>query len=267
MALQRFRRAAFLALASMLLSATARADSEAWDQIRASLFQTRQIANDGHSVKIFAPKRAEDAALVPLTVYIAGVFVRRAKQMTLVVDQNPAPVAAVFQFGDAYRAGGDIGDQTIEARIRLDSLSAVRAILETEDGGLYEASQFVAGAGGCTSTSLKDMDEALAGLGKMKLKVATDATRGAEWSELQVQIRHPNFSGMQIDTRTSTFTPAHFVDRIEVDVGTERLVTIESGIAISEDPNFRLSFGRRDRSVVTLVARDTEGQLFRSQVE
>jgi sulfur-oxidizing protein SoxY len=260
-------RAAAVALMILLASVVGRADAEAWGQIRSSLFQTRKIVNDGRSVKIFAPKRAEDAAVVPITIYIAGDLVSSARQLTLIVDENPAPIAAVFRFGDLYRAGGNVGDRTIETRIRLDAMSAVRAVLETEDGTLYEGSQFVAGAGGCTSTSLKDVEQALAELGRTKLKVDTDSTRGPAWTELQIQIRHPNFSGMQIDTKTNTYTPAHFVERIDVDVGAEPLVNIESGIAISEDPNFRLSFARQRGDPVKLTARDTEGLVFQSQSE
>ncbi len=256
-----------LIAAAALATRPAMSDDDPWPEIRESLFEQRLIASDGQSVKLFAPKRAEDAALVPLTIYIAEDRVARAKQLTLVVDQNPAPVAAVFVFGEAYRSGGEIGDRTIEARVRLESMSRVRAILESDDGALYEASQFVSGAGGCTSTSLKDVDEALAGIGKIKLKIAREPTRGQAWNEVQLMIRHPNFSGMQIDTRTNTYTPVRVVDRIDVDAGSMRLLTIESGIAISEDPNFRFTFARNDRAPLTVVARDTDGKLFRAQSE
>ena len=244
----------------------AMADDDPWPEIRETLFASRQIVEDA-SVKLFAPKRAEDAALVPLTIYISEDRVARAKQLTLVVDQNPAPVAAVFVFGEAYRSGGEIGDRTIEVRVRLESMSRVRAILEADDGALYGASQFVSGAGGCTSTSLKDVDEALAGIGKIKLKIAREPTRGQAWNEVQLMIRHPNFSGMQIDTRTNTYTPVRVVDRIDVDAGSMRLLTIESGIAISEDPNFRFTFARNDQAPLTVVVRDTDGKLFRAQSE
>lgn len=255
-----------IAIARGLVPTAAYADPEPWVEIRESLFASRPIADDG-SVKIFAPKRAEDAALVPIRVFITAERIPTARQLILIVDHNPAPVAAVFHFADLYRAGGDIGDRSLEVRVRLENMSRVRAILETKDGQLYEASQFVAGAGGCTSTSLKDMDEAMRDLGKIRLKVEKDTTRGNLWRELQVAVRHPNFSGMQIDTRTNAYTPAEFVDRIEVDVGAARLVTIESGIAISEDPNFRLTFAKQDPVAVTLVVRDTESRLFRAHVE
>lgn len=255
---------AILASACVLLPGAAVAEPEAWDEIRASLYGDRTTVDDG-SLKLFAPKRAEDAALVPVRVFLASERIAEAKTLTLVVDHNPAPVAAVFHFGALYRGGGDIGDRSVETRVRLDSMSRIRAVLETEDGRLYEASQFVTGAGGCTSTSLKDTDEAMRGLGQSRIRVEADATRGNLWRELQLQIRHPNFSGMQIDTRTNRYTPAEFVDRIDVNVSGEPLVRIESGIAISEDPNYRLSFAKSDPAVATLAASDTERRRFEAE--
>lgn len=261
--------AALVVLFTILATHAARADDSAWAGIRAGLFQDRLIESDGEAVKLFAPRRADDAALVPIRMFVAGDLVASARTLTLIVDENPAPVAAVFRFGEAYRgdSGGDIGDRAIETRVRLENMSNVRAILETEDGRLFEASQFVAAAGGCTSASLKDMDEALAGLGKTRLRVGGDATRGDAWSELVINIRHPNFSGMQIDTRTNAFAPAHFVEHVDVRIGEAELVSIESGIAISEDPHFRLSFASRERTGLSLVARDTEGGVFRATGE
>src|SRR5690606_637772 len=135
------------------------------------------------------------------------------------------------------------------------------------DGRLFEARQFVSGAGGCTSASLKDMDEAMSGLGRMRIRVDGDPTRGEAWSELQIQIRHPNFSGMQIDTRTNAFAPAQFVEEIDVDLGGERLVRIESGIAISEDPHFRMSYASKAKTAVDLTVRDSEGRALHASYE
>lgn len=256
-----------LAAAAVAWASAARADESAWEDIRAGLFQTRAMVTDSATLKLFGPRRAEDAALVPIRIYISGEVVPAARTLTLIVDQNPAPVAATFHFGDLYRTGGDVGDRTIETRVRLESMSNVRAVLELSDGRLFEAHQFVSGAGGCTSASLKDMDEAMSGLGRTRIKVGGEPTRGETWNELQIQIRHPNFSGMQIDTRTNAFAPAHFVEEIDIDLGSERLVAIESGIAISEDPHFRLSYASTGRMAVHLRVRDSEGRAFEATHE
>ncbi|MDH4981034.1 quinoprotein dehydrogenase-associated SoxYZ-like carrier [Hyphomicrobium sp. D-2] len=249
--------AAFLASFSAAL-----ADDSAWSSIRKELFADRAISEDSGMVRVVAPKRAEDAAVVPITVYISGQIANRAKRLSLIIDENPAPLAAAINFDTAYREGGDIGDRTIEARVRLNDMSAVRAVLETDDGTLHAASQYVTGAGGCTSTTLKDMDEAMASLGKTRLHVYDDATRGEAWRDLQTQIRHPNFSGMQIDIKTNTYLPAHFVERVDLTVGDRPFAQIESGMSVSENPSFRISFARHGRFPVKAVVRDTNGNLF-----
>ncbi len=262
------RIVAFLLTIAFACLSEASAGETAWDAIRADLFQDRQIIDDGEAIRVVAPKRAEDASIVPVTIYISGSLGARATQLTLIVDENPAPVAAVFKFGDGYRQG-DVGIRIIETRIRLNDMSAVRAVLETGDepAKIYVASQFVAGAGGCTSTSLKDMDEALASLGKTRLRVDRDATRGPAWREALLQVRHPNFSGMQIDTKTNAYLPAHFVERIDLDVAARPLVTIESGMSIAENPSFRISFADFAGGPVKAVVRDTKGGLFSARTE
>lgn len=258
----------FLAcLFALFLACLTQARAEtAWDAIRKDLLQNRRIVDGGEAIRIVAPKRAEDASIVPVTIYISGGLAARATRLTLVIDENPAPIAAVFKFGNGYREG-NVGDRLIETRVRLNDMSAIRAVLETGDEAdkAYVASQFVAGAGGCTSTSLKDMDEALASLGKTRLRVDRDATRGPAWREALLQVRHPNFSGMQVDTKTNAYLPAHFVERIELSVADQPLVSIESGMSIAENPSFRFSFADSAGGPVKVVVRDTKGGLFNDQ--
>lgn len=253
-----------LALVCFFANGAYAEEPEAWRQIRSTLFAGRTVTETETLIKVVAPKTADDAAVVPVSIAIAADAVRRTRAVTFVVDNNPAPVVAKISFGDAYRGGADIGDRTIELRFRLDQLSPVRAILELDDGSLHMASRFVAGSGGCSSTSVKDVDQALVNLGKTRLKIAVDRTRGEGWREMQAQIRHPNFSGMQIDAKTNGYTPAHFVDLIKIDLGPDRLVTLETGIAISEDPNLRLSFASNSNEPLTMTVRDTNGKVFQA---
>lgn len=251
-----------VALAFVNMASAAVASDDAWNDIRDQLFDNRAIIEDGEAVRIVAPKRAEEAALVPVRVYISAPLAAHAKALTLVVDQNPVPVAAVFRFDKGYRDGGDVGDRMIETRIRLNELSKVRAIFETDLGELHMASQFVAGAGGCTSTAVKDMDEAMKTLGQMRVRIAQDATREKGWREANIQIRHPNFSGMQIDAKSNKYLPAHFVDNVDVSLGEAPLLKIESGMSISENPSFLITYADRNGDAIKAVVKDTEGNTF-----
>ncbi|MFT3731869.1 MAG: quinoprotein dehydrogenase-associated SoxYZ-like carrier [Hyphomicrobium sp.] len=246
------------------IGSAARADDDPWPGIRKDLFGTRQLTENGSALQIFAPNQADDAAVVPVTVNIASSVVPNVKSLTLIIDRNPVPVAATLAFGDGYRRGPDIGERTIATRIRVDAFSRVRAILETSDGSLFMASKFVIGSGGCSAPASKDPEVALAELGKTHLILRQDESIGKDWREARIMIKHPNFTGMQMNAKTGEFTPARFINSIEVKQGETVLWSMEGGISISEDPNFRFTFGTNNPADLEFTATDTAGTKFRA---
>lgn len=251
-----------LGMAIFAISNVARAGDDPWPELRKTIFNDRAIAEDSETIQIFAPNQADDAAVVPITLKISSQAAANAKSLTLMIDRNPVPVAATFVFGDGYRNGPDIGERTLATRIRVDAFSRVRAILETTGGKLYMASKFVIGSGGCSAPASKDPEEALAQLGKTRLTVRQDETSGKKWREARVMIKHPNFTGMQMNSKTGEYTPARFVDAIEVKQGRSLLWSMQGGISISEDPNIRFTFGTDSRDDLEFTAKDTAGSQF-----
>ena len=75
-------------------------------------------------------------------------------------------------------------------------------------------------------------------------------------------IRHPNYSGLQMDQITRTYTPAHFVQDIEVLLDGERLFTVEGAISLSENPSLRFFFRPEGARELTARIRDTEDSAF-----
>ncbi len=247
--------AAFLALVA-LAAPPALAEGEAtWNSIRPDIFGDKPIDEEA-VVGLTAPARAEDAALVPVDLHIALAEgdARRVVAVTLVVDENPSPVVASFDLGPGRRAFD------LSTRIRVNSYSFVRAVAETDDGKLHMVRAFVKAAGGCSAPAVKDPQEAKANLGKMRFRVFSGTGR----DEAQVQIRHPNNSGLQMDQVTRLYTPAWFVQHLTVRQGDEVIFAMEGGISISEDPTFRFTY-RADGRPVTVEAKDTEGNVFRQQ--
>lgn len=238
------------------------ADEDVWPGLRAEVFGDREIVENDGSVTLFAPERAEDAALVPLSIRIPGPVAKDAVALTILIDRNPAPVAATFKFGEAFQVGPDIGERQLATRIRLDSFSKVRAVLETADGKLHMSSRFVSGAGGCSATPSKDIEQALAGLGKIDIKSRLEPARGQSFREAQVMVRHPNFTGLQIDPESRGYVPARFVDNLEVKSAGKLLFRMEGGISISENPHIRISYGSDAETPIEVMAKDTEGATF-----
>ena len=244
-------------LASPAAAQSAQADPDrpeaTWGSIRGDIFPAGQIVDAGKAVRIDAPGRAEDAALVPLTLALdlPKDDPRTLKAVTLIIDENPAPVAGRFAFGDGIRTF------SLSVRVRVNSYSWVRAVAETSDGALLMTKAYVKAAGGCSAPATKDTAESIAKLGEIRFRSFAEAGR----PEAQVQIRHPNFSGLQMDEATRGYTPAWFVREVQVKQGAKLIFAMEGGISISEDPTFRFSF-TPSAEPVSVRAEDTEGKIF-----
>jgi len=212
--------------------------SEIWKKVRASLFQARPIQAAGEdSITLEMPVRAEDAAIVPVAIKtrFPQTASRYVSKVYLVIDNNPSPIAAVFQFTPQS------GRADIETRVRIDEYTQVRAIAETNDGQLHMATRFVKASGGCSAPPGKDAEAALATLGRMKFRVEGEP-RGREPVLAQLMISHPNNSGLAMDQVSRLFTPAHFVRKVEVSYAGRPIMSADVDFSISENPNFRFYF-------------------------
>ncbi len=242
------------------------ADDEAWDSLREELFSDRQIEKAEGRFKIYVDSSVRDAAMVPVSIRISSKMVPVTNRIHLLIDNNPAPVAGVFEFGDAYRKGGDIGERKIETRIRLNANSSIRAVFETDDGKLFMAHGSARGGGGCSSVPAKDVDKILAQLGRIKVKLAAQPAISEQWREATVMVRHPNFTGMQPDTKKGGFTPAWYVEKINVMQSGKVVFRLNAGISLSTDPNIRFTFGSQDtEDGLTVTAIDSKGAQFRGE--
>ena len=77
-------------------------------------------------------------------------------------------------------------------------------------------------------------------------------------------MRHPNNSGLQMDQITRLYTPARYVDHLAVYQGDELIFSVEGGISISEDPNFRFDFARNDAKTLRVEASDIDNEHFQA---
>jgi sulfur-oxidizing protein SoxY len=243
---------------------TSAPESTTWNGLKGDVFGAKSIEPANGIVTIDAPKRAEDAAIVPIDLHFkTDATTGRIKAVTLIVDENPSPVAAVFTFGK------DAGVTHLATRLRVNAYSYVRAIAETEDGKLHMTEAFVKASGGCSAPAMKNQDEAMASLGKMKLRVFPSTAPGMESmtraTEMQLMIRHPNNSGLQMDQVTRYYIPAHFIQGLTVSQGDRLIMSMEGGISISEDPNFRFEFDAKPGEEVKVEAADTEGKKFQDE--
>ena len=256
----RWLLAAIVGLAMTQSAFSAKDMDDPWPDLRASIFGERPIHDGAGVIVLDAPYRAHDAAIVPVSM-VAQTQQQRGryiKTITLIVDKNPAPVAAVFGLSPAN------GIATISTRIRVNEYTNVRAIAETNDGALYMAAKFVKASGGCSAPAVKDHEKAMARLGKMKLKQPVQMSYGKP-NQVQLLISHPNHSGLQMDQLTRNFVPARYVRDIEVTFGTRTILTVEGSISLSEDPSIHFSLVPNAPGDIVARVSDTDDTTFRAK--
>ncbi|RFC66779.1 MULTISPECIES: quinoprotein dehydrogenase-associated SoxYZ-like carrier [Mesorhizobium] len=239
---------------------TPASSEQVWLSLKDDVFGDRAIVLDDGVVRVEAPKRAQDAAIVPVDIFLDPAKAPEGvKTVTMIIDVNPAPVAAKFDIGK------DAGITHISTRVRVNDYSYIRAIAETADGKLHMSQTFIKASGGCSAPAAKNSKEALAAMGQMKLRQFESTENMSKAEELQLMIRHPNNSGLQRDPLTQYFIPAHFVDKLSVSQGDRLILAMEGGISISEDPNFRFDFTAQGKEPLKVIASDTEGKQFESE--
>lgn len=248
---------AFAGVASAVQAEMAE-NGDAWQGLRKDVFGTRQIDDGAGKIKLETPIRAEDAAVVPITVTMPSDFARNVKALTLIIDKNPMPVVGVFKYGPA--AG--VGDRILSTRVRVNQYSDVRAIAETTDGKLFMVANFVKASGGCSAPASKDPEEAAKTLGKMKIKTAIGKTEDGLSHEAQVMIKHPNTSGLQMDQLTGLYTPARYISKVEIKTGDHIIFSLEGGISFSEDPNLIFTYQGNPADPMVVTAEDSDGTHF-----
>ena len=247
---------AFLAALAMPAFAAAPAPPDPWPDLRRDVFNDRPLQEGTGIIALEMPYRAEDGSQVPATLRLTvpPADTRSIKTVTLVIDQNPAPVAATFIPAP--------GVTMIATRLRVDSYSNVRAVAELSDGTLHMAVVFVKASGGCSAPAAGDAQAARRNLGQMHLKQARGEAATSRPREAEIAIRHPNNSGLQMDQVTRHYTPAFFVRELTLWQGDEPVLKVDAGISLAEDPTIRFVYRPNGAATMRAEAVDTDGNRF-----
>jgi sulfur-oxidizing protein SoxY len=239
------------------------ASYDPWPGLVQDIFDNRPMLEGTGVIAIDMPVRAEDAAVVPVTLRatLPPGDTRRISTITLVIDQNPAPMAARFTLGP------DAAVSEISTRVRINNYTDVHAVAELTDGRLYVVKTYVKASGGCAAPAAKTADDAKARIGQMRLRQFARSGDGPanHAREAQIMIGHPNNSGLQMDQVTQLYVPAFFVDAIRITQDAGLVLAMDGGISISEDPNIRFTYLSSGAKQIRVEAKDTEGHLFQKE--
>src|ERR1700721_779812 len=232
---------------------------ETWNSIKDDIFKGRPLPRGAGLVVLGAPRRAEDSAIVPIgmRVNFTGDDKRTLQSLTLVIDENPAPVAGTFTIGPHS------GVTSISTRIRVNSYSYVRLVAELSDGKLYGVKTFVKASGGCSAPAASNSDATKSLLGQMKFRTFRPET--GTLPEAQLMMRHPQNSGLQMDQLTRLYIPPFFIENLKIWQGDNRRGQMGGGIAISEDPNIRFNYKPNGAARFRAEGIDTSKNLFKDE--
>src|SRR5216683_545295 len=231
-----------------------------WPGLVQDIFNNRPMNEGADVIGIEMPYRAEDAAIVPVTLRtkLSLTDERRIVSITLVIDQNPAPMAAKFELGK------DAKVSEISTRVRVNNYTDVHAVAELSDGKLYVSKTYVKASGGCSAPAAKNPDEAKNRIGQMRYRQFGRGDQGPTSGarEAQIMIGHPNNSGLQMDQVTQLYIPAFFINELHLWQDDSPVLSMEGGISISEDPNIRFTYVSNGAKRFRAEAKDTQGHMF-----
>lgn len=232
--------------------------AERWRDLKAALFDGRPTEPAADAVTLVAPARALDAAAVPVSLSLSAELAPSVRAVHLVIDENPAPLAAVFRAGPA----GDL--RALSARVRVDAYTLMHAVAETADGRLFETAQFVKAAGGCSAPVGTDLRAARERMGRMRMALPEGPPSPDRAVPVQVAVSHPNLSGLQIDQLSRLNIPAEFVRSLRVLYRGAAVLDVEADISVAENPTFGFGLAGEPGGELRVEAEDSRDRRFAS---
>ena len=228
-----------------------------WHDVAASVFPGKHVQDDSNLLQLDSPPRALDAALVPVT--ITADPSAHVVALALVVDDNPAPVAATVRFGPLA------DPHLLKLRIRVDQYTLLHAVAELQDGTLVSTSRFIKAAGGCSAPGTTNQQEALARIGRMRLRVDPPESPGSA-QQAELLISHPNFNGMQMDPVTRFYTPARYVQTVRVTEAGQTVFTLDGDISLAQDPAISFAFHPVGNAPLDVEVHDSTKTVFHGRL-
>ncbi|TXH60595.1 MAG: quinoprotein dehydrogenase-associated SoxYZ-like carrier [Thiothrix sp.] len=246
-------------LSSMVAPLTTEQEQAWLSRLKNFYFQDQTIVWDESVISLQAPARAEDGALVP--VRIQAGFPQSAERylqsLYLIIDNNPNPLAGKFKLTPL------LARADLDLLIRVDAYSPVRVIAEMNDGKLYMSGRYVKASGGCSAPAVQQRADQQ--IGDMRFSTQSKANPSTELPPTRLSIVHPNLSGLQRDQVTTLPIPPRYIKSIEVKLDDQLVLSAETDISISENPNFQFYLTPEKSGILAAVVTDTDGQTFRHQ--
>lgn len=240
------------------------ASEPSWPDLSAMLYDERPLQDGAQFIAIDSPYRTTDDARTQIAAQIEAPAGRLLGNVSLILDDNPMPVSAVFTFDTPQPRF------FFDVTMRINGPTPMHVVAETTDGQLFVAEAYVktSGQGACAAPPGTDPEIALATLGNMNIVIGDkpgSASASGKLSSLltrekqvDLDISHPSHSGMQMDQITLLFLPMRYVENVDIALDGGGYVDVTGSISLSENPRISMSVPGSTQSVdVTMT--DTDG--------
>ncbi|MGB5213484.1 MAG: quinoprotein dehydrogenase-associated SoxYZ-like carrier [Anderseniella sp.] len=238
-----------------------------WAELKPSVFGQRLITRNDSVVKLDVPYRATDDRQVPVSVQASLPNGAKVKSVTIIIDENPMPVSLTV------RPEQKRSSLWVSASMRFNGPSPVRAIVEAENGQLFmsEAMVKTSGLGACAAPPTTTLEVAAKTLGDMRLTpIVTPlnvSTIAKPVMRTKLDISHPNLTGLQLDQITLLYILPRYVEKLAIDQGDEKLMSIEAGISLAENPSIAFDYVSNGAKKMHIEAQDTDETVFRHSLQ
>lgn len=254
---------AFLLAIGFANTCYAELSEQNWPLIKEAFFSQRPI-NNTDSIQVTAPLGAENAGQVPMTLKIKNQPQDAIKKLYILIDANPIPLAATYQFPEYFN------QLELSTRVRLESDSMIRVIAETVKGQLLMAYTPVNAGGGCAGAMAEDEAMVRKSAGKIKFQL-NPPYKLHETASATLQIKHPMYTGLQTDAVTKKIKPAFYAKDVDVEFDKTKVMHIEFGVGTAENPHVNFNFDLPENLIskpvqkINVTVRDNEANIFSSE--
>jgi sulfur-oxidizing protein SoxY len=168
--------AAFAAVMLAGAATSGDAQAETWDELRTEVFGEAVPTINGDVISLHTPYRTFTDPRTDVGARVVAPFGEFIQKVSLIIDENPMPVSAVFEMAEPQR------EFAFSTTMRINGPSMVRVIAETDRGNFYMQEAFLktSGVGACAAPPGTDPIEALATMRTMNFKLLpTDSETGS----------------------------------------------------------------------------------------
>lgn len=227
-----------------------------WSVIQSAFFVDKTVQQQPDYIQIEAPAQAEDASIVPVTVQVK-LPTTNITQVYFFTDANPIVHTATFAPQQATR------QFKLATRIRLESNSHFRVIVEDDTGHLWMNDVIIkTPGGGCGGGIPSDEARLRASAGEMKVQPYWG--NSSALSELSFHIRHPMRTGFE-RTAQGYYAKAWYMQHLAFQLDTAPWLKATLGPGISANPYLRFFIAATEAHLLSIEAKDNEGQVFHQQ--